>query len=200
MQHLFFSIVFKPNSNQKTIKLSISLLVEQCKAHNPKAQMALYKQYCDGMFIVAQRYMKDVAAAEDAMQDAFIKAFSKLHQFKGDVTFGAWLKRIVINTCLDAIKANKMEIDSLNEEIMLVQEDTVWEVDDEVTKEEIVTAIDSLDTNYATVVRLYLIEGYDHGEISEILEISESASRTILFRGKKQLQEKLKHLQYGTGY
>ena len=84
-----------------------SLLVEQSKENNPKAQMALYKRYCEGMFIVAQRYMKDKAEAEDAMQEAFIKAFRKLHQFKGDVTFGAWLKRIVINTCLDLIKAKK---------------------------------------------------------------------------------------------
>ena len=90
--------------------MSNLLLVEQSKAQNPKAQLALYKQYCDGMFIVAHRYMKDRAAAEDAMQEAFIKAFSKLDQFKGDVTFGAWLKRIVVNTCLDAIKARKMEL------------------------------------------------------------------------------------------
>ena len=92
--------------------MSNQLLVEQCKANNPKAQMQLYRQYCDGMFIVAQRYLKDTAKAEDAMQEAFIKAFRKLNQFKGDVTFGAWLKRIVINTCLDSIKANKAEVDT----------------------------------------------------------------------------------------
>ncbi len=88
--------------------MSDLLLVEQCKEHNRKAQMALYKQYCDGMFIVAHRYLRDTAAAEDAMQEAFIKAFQKLGQFKGDVTFGAWLKRIVINTCLDSIKMKEV--------------------------------------------------------------------------------------------
>ena len=73
--------------------------MEQCKSNSHRAQMQLYKQYCDGMFIVANRYLKDTAAAEDAMQEGFIKAFKKIHQFSGEVTFGAWVKRIVINTC-----------------------------------------------------------------------------------------------------
>ena len=180
--------------------MSDLLLVEQCKQHNRKAQMTLYKQYCDGMFIVAQRYLKDLAAAEDAMQEAFIKAFSKLHQFKGDVTFGAWLKRIVINTCLDVIKARKMELYSINEELMTVAEETTWEVDDSTTVDQVVDAIDSLPDPYRVVVQLFLLEGYDHGEISDILGISETASRTHLHRGKKKLRSTLKHLNYGTGY
>jgi len=180
--------------------LSSQLLVEQCKQQNPKAQMALYKQYCDGMFVVAQRYMKDGAAAEDAMQDAFIKAFSKLQQFKGDVTFGAWLKRIVINTCLDAIKARKMELYSINEEVMSVATEEDWEVSDATTVAEVQAAIDQLKEPFRVVVQLFLLEGYDHSEISEILGISESASRTNLHRGKQVIKEQLKHLHYGTGY
>ncbi|NND63115.1 MAG: sigma-70 family RNA polymerase sigma factor [Flavobacteriaceae bacterium] len=162
--------------------------------------MALYKQYCDGMFIVAQRYMKDAAAAEDAMQDAFIKAFSKLHQYKGDVTFGAWLKRIVINTCLDAIKAKKMEMYPINEEVLGKVDEEDWMVSDEVSTTEIADAIEKLDDPYRIVVQLYLLEGYDHKEITQILGISESASRTNLYRGKNKLKETLKHLRYGTGY
>jgi len=162
--------------------------------------MALYKQYCDGMFVVAQRYMKDLAAAEDAMQDAFIKAFSKLHQYKGDVTFGAWLKRIVINTCLDAIKARKMDLYSVNEEVMAMVDEDDWTVSDETTVNEIHRAINELREPYRIVVQLFLLEGYDHKEISEILGITETASRTNLFRGKQKLKEQLKHLHHGTGY
>ncbi|MBL4663268.1 MAG: RNA polymerase sigma factor [Flavobacteriaceae bacterium] len=162
--------------------------------------MALYKQYCDGMFVVAQRYIKDVAVAEDAMQEAFIKAFSKLDQFKGDVTFGAWLKRIVVNTCLDAIKARKMELYEINEEVMSVADEDDWAVSDETTLTEIHHTIDQLKAPYRVVVQLFLLEGYDHKEISEILDISESAPRTNLYRGKQLLKEQLKHLQYGTGY
>ncbi len=166
--------------------------------------MALYKQYCDGMFIVAQRYLKDTAAAEDALQEAFIKAFEKLYQFKGDVTFGAWLKQIVINTCLDTIKGNKLETESIEEEraiaLEVVHEDNNWEVDDRTTATEIVSAINQLPNNYKSVIKLFLLEGYDHFEISGILSISENVSRTNLHRGKKILKETLKHLQYGTGY
>ena len=180
--------------------MSDILLVEQCKQNNRKEQMALYRQYCDGMFIVAHRYLKDAATAEDALQEAFIKAFRKLDQFKGDVTFGAWLKRIVINTCLDAIKANKMEKADINEETLAIVDEEEWSVPDEATVNEVVKTIESLKDPYGVVAKLFLLEGYDHQEISEVLGITESASRTYLHRGKKQLQEQLKHLKYGTGY
>jgi len=180
--------------------LSILLLVEQCKQQNPKAQMALYKQYCDGMFVVAQRYIKDSAAAEDVMQEAFIKAFSKLHQFKGDVTFGAWLKRIVVNTSLDAIKAKKMELYPINDEVINVADEQDWSVANETTVAEVHLAIERLNDPFKVVMQLFLLEGYTHNEISDILGISESASRTNLYRGKQQLKEQLKHLNYGTGH
>ncbi|MFT4669698.1 MAG: RNA polymerase sigma factor (sigma-70 family) [Ulvibacter sp.] len=181
--------------------MSNQLLVEKCKENNQRAQMRLYKQYCDGMIIVAQRYVTDRALAEDAMQEAFIKAFQKINQFKGDVTFGAWLKRIVINTCLDAIKAKKIEVEPIREEVIgIAEEDDDWSVSDETTVAEITSAIAELPESYAVVVRLFLLEGFDHKEISEILGITESASRTNLHRGKLKLKESLKHLRYGTGH
>ncbi|MDX1462186.1 MAG: RNA polymerase sigma factor [Marinirhabdus sp.] len=181
--------------------MSNHLLVDQCKQQNRKAQLALYKQYCDGMFIVALRYMKDDAPAQDAVQEAFIKAFKKIEQFKGDVTFGAWLKRIVINTCLDALKARKLETEPLYDETLRVVEDeSDWQVSDERTVDEVVNAIECLGDNYRDVTKLFLLEGYDHQEIASIMGITESASRTKLHRGKLQLKEHLKHLQHGTGY
>jgi len=181
--------------------LSDLLLIEQCKQNNRKAQMALYGKYCDGMYIVANRYLKDTAAAEDAMQEAFIKAFQKLAQFKGDVTFGAWLKRIVINSCLDSIKARKFELQSINEEVFtIVEDEDDWSISEDIKVSEIIAAIEELPANYKAAVKLFLLEGYDHQEISEILQISENASRTYLHRGKTKLKETLKHLRYGTGY
>ncbi|GEQ86833.1 RNA polymerase sigma factor [Patiriisocius marinistellae] len=154
------------------------------------------------MFIVASRYLKDTAAAEDAMQEAFIKAFKKIEQFSGDVTFGAWLKRIVINTCLDELKKKKIYKEEINEQTLHIEddEDVGWETDDGTTMTAINQAIEKLSPNYKNVVQLFLIEGYDHQEIAEVLGITESASRTNLHRGKIQLQQQLKHLQYGTGY
>jgi RNA polymerase sigma factor (sigma-70 family) len=182
--------------------VSNSLLVEQCRTQSPRAQTALYTQYCDGMFVVASRYLKDTAEAEDAMQVSFIKAFKKIEQFKGDVSFGAWLKRIVINTCLDALKKKKAHFEEINEQTLRIEdeEDANWSVADGTTMAVIEQAIAKLPPNYKSVVQLFLIEGYDHQEIAQVLDITESASRTNLHRGKIQLKHHLKQLQYGTGY
>jgi len=182
--------------------VSTSLLVQQCRAQNPRAQTALYSQYCDGMFVVASRYLKDTAEAEDAMQVAFIKAFKKIEQFKGDVSFGAWLKRIVINTCLDALKKKKIHFEEITEQTPGVeqQEDESWSVDNHITKQIIEQAIEKLPPNYKSVVQLFLLEGYDHQEIAKVLDITQSASRTKLHRGKIQLQQHLKKLDYGKRY
>ncbi|MBT8258616.1 MAG: sigma-70 family RNA polymerase sigma factor, partial [Bacteroidia bacterium] len=84
-------------------------IIEQCKNNDRKAQLQLYNSYCDGMYIVAQRFVKDSMEAEDIVQESFISAFLKLHQFKGEVTFGAWLKRIVVNKCIDTLKSRKQQ-------------------------------------------------------------------------------------------
>lgn len=169
-------------------------IIEQCKNNNRKAQLQLYTNYCDGMFIVAMRFVKDTMEAEDIVQEAFIKAFAKLHQFKGDVTFGAWLKRIVINKCIDCLKSKKQQLTELDEVHLKVVDDTYeneWLVDDAITLDEVKEAINKLKDKYKYVVMLYLIEGYDHQEIAQILNITEVASRTQLSRGKSKLKEHL---------
>ena len=178
-------------------------IIEKCKQNNRKAQLQLYRQYCDGMYIVAKRFLKDSAEAEDVVQEAFIKAFTKLHQYKAEVTFGAWLKRIVVNKSIDVLKAKKQRFVDL-EDVHLKTVDTdsqeTWMVDDGLTVEDVKEAITALPDKYQYVVMLYLIEGYDHQEISEILNISEVASRTQLSRGKVKLQDLLKSKKNGTRY
>ncbi len=145
--------------------------------------------------------MKDTMEAEDAMQEAFIKAFSKLHQFNGEVTFGAWLKKIVINKCLDKLKARKMELVAINEQTLgTVEEENDWQIDDGIGIEEVKLKMQDLPEKYRYPLMLFLVEGYDHEEISEILDITQVASRTLVHRGKKKLQEELKYLSHGTGY
>ncbi len=153
------------------------------------------------MYYVAKRFIRDSFEAEDAMQEAFIKAFEKLHQFTGEVTFGAWLKRIVVNNCLDKLKAKKMEFVAINERTLgTVEEEDNWSVDDGIGLEEVKQKMEQLPEKYRYPLMLYLLEGYDHEEISEILNISNVASRTLVHRAKKKLQEKLKDLRHGTGY
>jgi RNA polymerase sigma-70 factor (ECF subfamily) len=176
-------------------------IVEKCKQNDRQAQMQLYKQYCDGMLIVALRFMKDTMEAEDIVQEAFIKAFSRLDQYRAEVSFGAWLKRIVVNRCIDVLKSKKQRLVELEEHHLKVvdtKDSDEWLVDDEITIEDVKTAIEELPEKYKYVVMLYLIEGYDHSEISEILNITEVASRTQLSRGKQKLQTLLKTEKNGT--
>ena len=177
--------------------------IEKCKQNNRIAQLQVYNQYCDGMFAVAMRFVKDTMEAEDIVQEAFIKAFTKLHQYKAEVTFGAWLKRIVVNKSIDFLKSKKQRLVDLEEvhlKVIDTSNDDKWLVDDTITLEDVKNAIESLPDKYQYVLMLYLIEGYDHQEISEILNISEIASRTQLSRGKIKLQELLTLKKDGTRY
>ena len=158
--------------------------------------MALYDKYYKGMFAVAKRYINQSDVAEDAMQDSFIKAFQKLDQYHGEVAFGCWLKRIVVHTCLDALKAKKIITETVNDELFTVASDPVIEVEDQVSVAQIKQAIALLSGIKKTILNLFLFEGYDHEEISQILSISVSASRTYLHRGKKALINELKAMTY----
>ena len=152
------------------------------------------------MYTIAYRFMKNSHDAEDAMQEAFIKAFKKIDSFKGEVTFGAWLKKIVIHTSIDMLKSVKLDFADVDENYLKVVSDDNWEVDDQISIEEVKSAISQLPQKYELVLSLFLIEGYDHSEISLILDITEVNSRTQLLRGKKKLKESLKQISYGTGY
>lgn len=174
-------------------------VVEKCKANDRSAQLKLYRKYCEGMYIVAMRFVKDADDAEDVLQESFIKAFQKIHQFQGDVTFGAWLKRIVINKSIDFLKSKKETLVRLDEGYMQVVDDDDWTVPAAISIEQVRSAIENLGSKYRYVLMMFLLEGYDHQEIAQILNISETACRTRLLRGKAQLKEFLKEKRYGTG-
>lgn len=155
------------------------------------------------MFVVAKRFVKDTLEAEDIVQESFIKAFAKLHQYKAEVTFGAWLKRIVINKSIDLLKSKKQQLLELDEVYLKVVDSSYedeWLVDDAITLDEVKKAISKLPDKYKYVVMMFLIEGYDHQEIAEILNITQVASRTQLSRGKTKLKELLTLTHNGTRY
>lgn len=167
-------------------------LINACKCGNQKAQMQVYDSYCDAMFNVALRYLQNEEDAKDAMQEGFLKAFLNIENYTNTATFGAWLKRIIINQCIDVVRKNKLETESLETENLQIVDDNDWYYKSSITRAQIETAIATLTEKYRLVITLYLIEGYDHEEISELLAIPIKTSRTRLRRAKLQLQELLK--------
>ncbi|RIH63560.1 sigma-70 family RNA polymerase sigma factor [Mariniphaga sediminis] len=165
-------------------------LIDLCRKGNREAQFQLYKLYYKPMYSVSLRIVNEEAEAEDIMQEAFLKAFRKIDTYKGEVSFGAWLKKIVINRSLDHLKKKRVRFEEVSERTLKLSDDN--ENVGEVNVESIKKAIRSLPDGYRTVLSLFLIEGYDHEEIGQILGISNSASRTQLSRAKSKLRELLK--------
>lgn len=161
-------------------------LISQCQEGSTKAQMTLYKKYASAMYNVSRNIIKDDMRAEEAMQDAFLSAFDKLAEFKGEVTFGAWLKKIVVNKSLDYLKKDKLYNKmTSSDDLSIVDEVEEFDISEQV--EAIKKAMDLLPENYRIIFSLYYIEGYDYEEISEILEMSNINSRVMLNRSKNKL-------------
>lgn len=176
-------------------------LIEKCKLNNKRAQIELYRAYNQAMYNTAMRLLRNTDNADDVIQESFLSAFKNIHQFKGQVTFGAWLKKIVIHKCLNHLKKKELDVITLDESQIynLDKEDIEnWEFDSSIVLEDVKKSIDKLPDKYRLVLMLYLIEGFDHEEISEILRISVVASRSQLMRGKIKLRQLLKRKGYGT--
>lgn len=175
----------------------ITPLIEDCLAKKQQAQLELYLKYYKAMYNTALRILKDQAWAEDIMQESFLSAFQKLDQFSGLVTFGAWLKKIVINKSLVEYKKQKKEAHTSIENLEYKME-VVVELEDSdkaaLNKKKarlIILAIESLNENYRLSLSLHLLEGLTHEEVSEVLGISNANCRTTFSRAKEQLRKKL---------
>lgn len=166
-------------------------LIERCKKGDKKAQFDVYKQYYRAMYNAAFRIVNDRFEAEDIMQESFLSAFTKLDSFSGNVTFGAWLKRIVINNSLTALKKNNkfdivpLEKVTIKEVLEEKQDFTLLKASD------ILNKVSKLKNNYKVALTLNLIEGYDYEEIAEIMDISYENSRTTVSRAKNKLRQLL---------
>jgi RNA polymerase sigma factor (sigma-70 family) len=167
-------------------------LVEACKKGDRKAQFELYRLYSVAMYNTSLRIVRDSDDAEDVMQEAFLKAFLKIETYRGEVSFGAWLKRIVVNKSLDFLRLRRERI-SLEEigEFEEIPEEGPEIIRVAFTADEIREAIYELPDGYRIVLSLILLEGYDHEEVSGILKISNATSRTQYHRAKKRLGELL---------
>ena len=175
---------------------NIESLIVLCKERNQLAQLEVYNRYQAAMYNVAVRIVKDTAEAEDVMQESFITAFSKLEMFKGEASFGSWLKRIVINNSITQYKKAQRFVAlpeyGLEEEVEEPSFDGVSEEDYTNTRaSQVLKCMDNLHDNYHQALTLHLIEGYDYEEICGILEISYANCRTLISRAKESLRNKL---------
>lgn len=170
-------------------------LVVECKKGARTAHYELYKLYSKAMYNVAMRILNHSDEAEDALQDAFMDAFTRIKDFRQETTFGLWLKQIVIHRSINMLRKRKMifeEIDDVDVESVAGYS---WEDEQEMSLkvEEVRKAIQLLPEGYRVVLSLYLLEGYDHEEIGQILKISDGTSRTQFLRAKRNLVEILKY-------
>lgn len=174
-------------------------LIERCRKNDASAQYEIYKLYNKAMFNTALRITGANSDAEDVLQEAFVSAFQNLKSYRAEASFGAWLKRIVINKALSHVQRNRNDLmftDEYPEDLPVEESKTAEEPP--LSVEAIKQAMQDLPSGFRSVLTLYLFEGYDHKEISEILNITESTSKTQYKRAKDRLKILLKkEVNYG---
>lgn len=180
-------------------------LIERCRNNDRKAQLELYRLYSGAVYNACLRILRDTGKAEDATQESFILAFNKLSTFKGESSFGAWIKKIAIHKAIDELRKNniKFEVADNSPEVLQIEVPAPDISENIEILEEQVKAIKEamhlLPDGYRLVLSLYLFEGYDHEEIAQILSITESTSRSQCTRAKQKLAELL-HQKFGFRY
>lgn len=163
-------------------------IIEECKQQNAKAQGALYKEYSQVLFGICLKYSPNRAEAEDNLQDAFITIFSRIDQYQGKGSFEGWIKRITVNTALQKYRKKKV-YDITNEE--QIESPEVLVEDSNVPLDFLLKIIQELPERYRLVFNLYVLDGYAHKEIGEMMGISDGTSKSNLARARMILKTKV---------
>ncbi len=169
--------------------MSLERLIENCIKQDAQAQSQLYKQYASKLFSLCLKYSKNYAEAEDNLHDAFITVFSKIDQYKNKGSFEGWLKRIAINTALQRYRDNVGVYDIVNEG--QIEDVSVDLNDSDLSIEFLLKIIQELPDRYRLVFNLYVLDGYSHVEISELINISTGTSKSNLARARLILKDKI---------
>jgi len=168
--------------------MSLKQLIQKSKKQDLKSQSEIYQLFAGKLFALCVKYSKTQQEAEDNLQEAFITIFNKINQYKFKGSFEGWMKRIVINTALQTYRKKKV--------LNLVEENYPDEVEVDVNEEDVsldflLKIIQELPERYRMVFNLYVLDGYSHKEISELLEIAEGTSKSNLSRARVILKEKV---------
>ena len=164
-------------------------ILQGCLRNEASAQKELYNKYSPKMLAVCYRFGHNKEDAEDMLQEGFIKVFSQIHTFRSQGAFEGWIRRIIVHTCINNLKKNKKfneSVDLIHATSHQIREESVPSI---VQAKQVVECIRLLPLGYRTVLNLYAIEGYSHKEISIVLEIEESTSRSQYTRAKQMLED-----------
>jgi RNA polymerase sigma factor (sigma-70 family) len=185
-------------------------IVEACKRGDRKAQFELYRLYSKAMYNISLRMLGTVENAEDVLQNSFIDVYSKLDSFRFESSIGAWIKRIVINNCINYLKKRRLAFSELTENAAFVAAEgdgsdlSSFSIsalsNSQLDVNKIQKAIQQLPDGYRVVFTLYAMEGYDHEEIGSILGVTEATSKSQYSRAKAKLRDVLqspRHLRIG---
>ena len=172
-----------------TAPIQLDELVERCKQGDRRSFGEIYEKYARAMYNTILRIVNHTADAEDVLQESFCDAFAAIESFAYKSTFGAWLKRIVVNKSINALRKKKMDIIDIEKTsaVHLAEDDRIDENEIQFKVEEIKKAVKELPNGYRTVLSLHLFEGYDQEEIAEIMQISHTTVRTQYMRAKQKL-------------
>ncbi|GGE13479.1 RNA polymerase sigma factor [Psychroflexus salis] len=172
--------------------MSLKNLIKNCKKSDLNAQKTLYELFSPKLFGVCLKYSRNKAEAEDNLQDAFICILQKIGQFKNKGSFEGWMKRICINTCL--AKYRKQQLFTLvNEEN--IEEPRIEEYNESVPLQFLLTCVQELPNRYRLVFNLYVLDGYAHQEVADMLGITEGTSKSNLARARAILKTKVEAYQ-----
>jgi len=166
-------------------------LVTECIKGNPKAQKKLFDKFAPKMFSVCLRYMRNSQQAEDVLQDGLVKVFRKLPDYKNEGVLEGWIRRIMVNTCLDQIRKNvkfQGNIQAEEVEYKLEHKDFIVE---RMMAEDLMKLVQSMPEGYKVVFNMFAIEGYSHQEIAAALGVTESTSKSQYLRARAYLRDRL---------
>ncbi len=165
-------------------------IIAGCRAGDRKYQELLYQRFASKMFTVCMRYAAESNSAQDLLQEGFVKIFKNIDKFRGDGSFEGWIRRIFVNTCLEFVrkKANMYVVQDTDNVKVVYQDENALQ---KLMKEDLMEMIQSLSTGYRTIFNLYVIEGYSHKEIAELLNVTEGTSKSQLARARYLLQKKV---------
>lgn len=187
MQHLYPKIVYF-TGNQR-VSMTEEAIIKGCLKNDATAQRELYNRYSPKMLAVCYRFAQNREDAEDMLQEGFIKVFLQIHTFENRGAFEGWIRRIVVHTCINILKKNKKfneSVDIIHATGVQIREESVPAI---IQAKQVVECIRLLPIGYRTVLNLYAVEGYSHREISNMLDIEESTSRSQYTRAKAMLED-----------